>query len=134
MTSVGWSGHCYTCKEPMSLCAETYGALERSGNRFMCPWGHPNMFGRGKTGEQKLQEQWDAERRSRQRAEQRVAEYQDEAKHERHRANAYKGHATRITRRAKAGVCPCCNRHFAALERHMTTKHPDFTPLKDDAT
>jgi hypothetical protein len=41
--------------------------------------------------------------------------------------NAYKGQVTRLKNRAAAGVCPCCNRHFTALERHMKTKHPEFT-------
>lgn len=51
-----------------------------------------------------------------------------DAEHQRHRANGYKGHATRITKRAKAGVCPCCNRTFVQLARHMATQHPQFTP------
>jgi hypothetical protein len=24
------------------------------------------------------------------------------------------------------GVCPCCNRSFTNLRRHMTTKHPEY--------
>ena len=40
--------------------------------------------------------------------------------------DAYKGQVTRLKNRASAGVCPCCNRHFTALERHMATKHPGY--------
>jgi regulator of protease activity HflC (stomatin/prohibitin superfamily) len=104
---------------------------------FYCINGHLQAFSVQPTEAQCLQKQLDAERLARQRAEQRVAERDDavnkareEAQHERNRANGYKGHATRITKRAKAGVCPCCNRHFTALERHMASKHPDFTPLE----
>lgn len=32
---------------------------------------------------------------------------------------------TKLERVAK-GVCPCCNRSFRDLKRHMTTKHPDY--------
>lgn len=39
---------------------------------------------------------------------------------------ATKGVVTRIKRRAAKGVCPCCNRTFSQLERHMATKHPEF--------
>jgi len=46
-------------------------------------------------------------------------------------ARAQKGHATRLRKRAKAGVCPCCNRTFKQLARHMATKHPDFDPSAD---
>jgi hypothetical protein len=31
----------------------------------------------------------------------------------------------RIEKRIHAGVCPCCNRTFQNLARHMNTKHPD---------
>jgi hypothetical protein len=27
--------------------------------------------------------------------------------------------------RVKNGVCPCCNRHFKNLERHMKSQHPE---------
>lgn len=33
---------------------------------------------------------------------------------------------TRIKKRAAAGVCPCCNRTFQQLARHMKTKHPNY--------
>ena len=32
----------------------------------------------------------------------------------------------RMKKRASAGVCPCCNRTFQQLARHMKTKHPDM--------
>ena len=31
-------------------------------------------------------------------------------------------HKTRVNN----GVCPCCNRTFVNLQRHMKTKHPDI--------
>lgn len=43
-------------------------------------------------------------------------------------ARGYKGAATRVRNRAKAGVCPCCNRTFKQLARHMKTQHPEFDP------
>lgn len=41
---------------------------------------------------------------------------------------AQKGVVTRIKNRISKGVCPCCNRTFGDLERHMKTKHPDYAP------
>jgi ssDNA-binding Zn-finger/Zn-ribbon topoisomerase 1 len=32
--------------------------------------------------------------------------------------------------RTKNGVCPCCNRTFQNLGRHMKTKHKDFVSTK----
>lgn len=39
---------------------------------------------------------------------------------------AQKGVVTRIKNRAAAGVCPCCNRTFTQLARHMQAKHKEF--------
>lgn len=109
-------------------------------NMFYCPRGHPQHY-TGPSAATKLQQQLDEERRLRQRAEQNVAMWADDAREareraekERRRANGYKGHATRITKRAKAGVCPCCNRTFKQLANHMANQHPDFTPLELEGT
>lgn len=51
---------------------------------------------------------------------------EQEAKVERNRAGAYKGIITKIKSRVSKGVCPCCNRTFANLARHMGTQHPDY--------
>jgi len=40
-----------------------------------------------------------------------------------------RGHLTRKKKelhRISNGICPCCNRHFVNLERHMATKHPNY--------
>lgn len=40
-----------------------------------------------------------------------------------------KAQSTRLRKvkdRVKNGVCPCCNRTFVNLQRHMHTKHPSY--------
>jgi hypothetical protein len=32
----------------------------------------------------------------------------------------------RIEKRAKAALCPCCNRSFISLARHIQSKHPEL--------
>lgn len=123
------SVECCRCGEVFGIDGATHAVLKRSSKGFNCPFGHPLHYPQGKSKEEKLQEELDRERRRRQSAEQNVAYYADEAKRERHRANGYKGHATRISRRVKHGVCPCCNRTFQDLARHMASKHPTFTPI-----
>lgn len=39
---------------------------------------------------------------------------------------AQKGQNTRLKNRIAAGVCPCCNRSFQNVARHMAGQHPDF--------
>jgi len=133
---MGWI-RCYRCKEQFGLTDEVEAQLRRSGAEFHCPWGHAQLFKEGETEEDKL-------RRERNHLKQQLAQKDDEirmawntandqrdkAKAERNRANGYKGHATRISRRVKAGVCICCNRQFQDLRRHMETKHPTFTPIE----
>lgn len=47
---------------------------------------------------------------------------------------ATRGHLTRAKTRAAAAVCPCCNRSFKQLRRHMRSKHPDYLgSLKEKA-
>lgn len=41
-------------------------------------------------------------------------------------AVAYRGVATRMKKRAVAGMCPCCKQSFAELAVHMQDAHPDF--------
>lgn len=94
------------------------------GKGFHCPNGHNLSFGDGTN---------EVLRRERDRLKQRLAEKDDaiyEAQDERDRANrqatAFKGHVTRIKNRVGKGVCPCCNRTFQNLARHMGSQHPDY--------
>lgn len=121
---------CCVCQEQFGIDRPTYDLLQRQAEavRFYCPHGHKQFFASGETEAEKL-------RRERDRLKQQMARVEDDrrraderAEAERRRAAAFKGQATRLRTRAKAGICPCCNRHFTALERHMATKHPDFTP------
>ena len=48
------------------------------------------------------------------------------AQFHKNQAIAYKGHKTRLQKRIKAGVCPCCNRTFKQLAEHMASEHPDY--------
>lgn len=50
----------------------------------------------------------------------------DEHQHTRNRLAAQKGVTTRLKNRVANGVCPCCNRTFMNLQRHMATRHKGF--------
>lgn len=96
------------------------------GRTFYCPNGHGQHFNQGKSKADQLAEELSRER-------QRVAERDDEiARQKRLREisersiRAYRGQVTRLKARTSAGTCPCCNRTFQALARHMATKHPTF--------
>jgi hypothetical protein len=126
---MGWL-RCYRCKEQFALTDEVENMLRRNHQSFHCPWGHSQCFVEGETEEQKLRRQVQRMKQNEAYLEDRRREAEARADKERHRANGYKGHATRISKRVKNGVCVCCNRTFADLARHMSTKHPTFTPLE----
>jgi len=53
-------------------------------------------------------------------------DHEDRADTEARRARAYKGHLGRTRKRIGSGTCPCCNRHFQNLGRHMKGQHPEY--------
>jgi hypothetical protein len=96
------------------------------GKGFYCPNGHVQWY----TGPSEAKKQ--AERAK--RAEEQAAYWRDQMANEqmqhqatKRRERAQKAAKTRIKNRVSKGVCPCCNRSFANLRRHMTTQHPDYT-------
>lgn len=93
-------------------------ALADHSRRFFCPNGH-NLAYLGKTEAEKLKDQLDRERdRSA-----RLASQRDQVEAS---LRATRGVVTRMRNRASAGLCPCCNRTFQQLARHMAAKHPEF--------
>jgi len=104
-------------------CGGVYGIAERvrqyheeHGSSWHCPycaigWGYAK--GRIKT----LEEELARERARTQNALSREAEAIA-------RASAAEAANAKARKRAQAGVCPCCNRSFANVARHMATKHP----------
>jgi hypothetical protein len=90
-----------------------------NGSGFYCPNGHGLAFKKSEAA--KLREQLEAEQR-------RVIRISNERDAAERSASAFKGQVTKIKKRAAVGVCPCCNRSFVQLERHMKSKHPDFEP------
>lgn len=123
-------GDCCNCKCEVWIPDALYEAAQRSrganGIRFYCAYGHSQYFCIGESEEQKL-------RRERDRLTQRVAEKDDEIKRQRdlreateRQLSAQRGIVTRIKNRVGKGVCPCCNRFFSNLSRHMSGEHPDY--------
>jgi hypothetical protein len=117
------AGPCYRCKADISLPDELYHAARRSpAINFWCAYGHEQHFTERESEESKL-------RRERDRLLQRQAELNDEIRDERARAVKAEKKAARTLKRATAALCPCCNRHFSNVARHMKTKHRDVVAL-----
>jgi len=126
-------GQCCQCGEPMAMTEATHQTLKRSGAIFYCTFGHQQVFATGPTEADKLRREHDRlkqenarleeYRLAAERAEQAALEH---AAAQARRAAAARGQVTRLKNRAAAGVCPCCNRTFVNLQRHMASKHAGF--------
>lgn len=101
-----------------------YRNRQKTCDTFHCPNGHPQSF---------RVSSLDKMRQERDQLKQQVAQRDDEVRDankraaaERRTAIAYKGQATKLRKRAKGGACPCCNRTFENLARHMKSKHANY--------
>lgn len=90
-----------------------------------CPHGHSYILA-GEREADKLKRQLETERKRVVAARANNDQLRAELKTTEARRRAEKGQATRLRKRAAAGVCPCCNRTFKQLAAHMKNKHPDF--------
>jgi hypothetical protein len=94
-------------------------ARRKDGKSFYCPNGHSLTY----DGDyQRLKKE--LERSKDRAARERALRDQAEAS-----LRATRGVVTKQRKkleRVSKGVCPCCNRTFKDLRRHMETKHPDY--------
>lgn len=121
---------CCNCLTHFAMDSELNRRAHETGRTFYCPNGHPQVYTTSEVD--KLKKQLDnATKRlgwaeaSATRATQRATDA------ERSRA-AIKGQLTKTRRRIANGVCPCCNRTFSNVARHMQSKHKDFVEVHND--
>ena len=117
--------NCCSCGFSVGLPAEFVHRRKKDGKRFYCPSCSKGQSWQ-KTEEDRLREQLAKETlRLEQAQRDRDRTRLDATQAKRSRAH-YKGEVTRLKNRITKGVCPCCNRHFTNLERHMAGQHPDY--------
>jgi flagellar biosynthesis/type III secretory pathway protein FliH len=98
---------------------------EEHGKCWTCPYCKTG-WGFSETENDRLRKRLEREQALRASAEGQAQRAHQQAEAERARANGYKGAMTKAKKRVANGVCPCCQRTFQNLARHMETKHPDF--------
>lgn len=114
---------CYKCHVMFGMTAAHVQRLRGVGGSFWCPNGHEQCF--ATTEVQRLTNKL-ADEEQRRSALQALADRRLETMQALERSNAaQRGVVTRIKNRVHAGVCPHCNRSFAALRRHMAHMHPE---------
>lgn len=127
---------CCNCGVVFGLEAGHQKRLRNNREWFYCPNGHAQHY-TGKSEAQKLKDQLakqeaEAARRARDaadaldRASARELATRDQLEATQRSRAALKGQLTKTKRRIGKGVCPCCNRHFANVDNHMQSQHPDY--------
>jgi uncharacterized Zn finger protein (UPF0148 family) len=111
---------CSECGVTFGLPEGLYRMRRHDHGTWYCPNGHTRCFVSESEAE-KYRRLFAAERT-------RVQAALDQAEAAERTAAAHKGHATRLRKRAAAGVCAFCNRNFENVARHVATKHPEHVP------
>lgn len=104
----------------------------KTREQFYCPQGHGQHF-TGENETEKLKRQVAQLQTTIEYKEARVQSLREDVARQTKKTRAYKGHFRRIATRVKAGICPCCNRTFQDLARHMSGEHPSF-PVTPETT
>lgn len=113
---------CCNCGMPWAMTADFRKRRLKDRADFYCPAGHQQHYV-GKSEEQKLRDELERKQRALESEQGRAIKLQSE------RDDIARAHK-RMRDRVRNGVCPCCNRTFQNLLRHMQTEHPDFTEAK----
>ncbi|MGC4008837.1 MAG: hypothetical protein QM805_07600 [Pseudomonas sp.] len=108
-------------------------ARKNSSIYFCCPNGHRQHYNDEVNEREKLRRERDMLKQNAAYLEDRNRELEAAATRSQRQAVAYKGVATKMKNRVKNGVCPCCNRTFVDLARHMHMQHPEFDNVVRDA-
>lgn len=122
---------CGTCGGAYALARDFIAHCQKVGRSGGATWRCPYCkvdatWGYGDSEVDRLKREVNAAKEREQFAERRLQSERSRRQYAERSRNAYKGQATKIKARVGKGVCPCCNRHFVALERHMANKHPEF--------
>ena len=119
-----------TCGLVFAVPAHLRQRWTESGAGFYCPMGHSLIYTESEVG--KLRKQLECANQDKEWFQKNAANERAARERTQRQLRAVKGAKTRIVNRVKNGVCPCCNRTFMDLQRHMTTQHPDFNGAADN--
>lgn len=116
---------CWKCGIMYAVPSHFLKMKQEDKSTFYCPNGHGGVF--GELTSDTLKRQLEIALRDASAAKMREQSEREQkwaAETERDRV---KRASAQMKKRIAAGVCPCCNRTFENLQRHIHAKHPDFS-------
>lgn len=106
---------CFKCGTLFAMTEDLWNRCQHDHSKsFYCPNGHGMVF-TGKSDREKLKE-----------AQARETALRDQLDAAVHEAEHVRQALLRDRQRFANGVCPCCNRSFENVRRHMASQHPDY--------
>ena len=108
------SEECVDCGTTFGIPRDLRDQLVSNKRTFYCPVGHPQSYV-GESDDAKI-ERLSRELVAEKDAAKRVMRQRDKAQRE----------LKTVKQRVAGGVCPCCNRSFVQLTRHMKSQHPGY--------
>ena len=93
------------------------------GAAFYCPQGHKQSY--YETEVDRLKKQVARMTAESDQMQARLKTVRAERDSNARKVIAQKAAKTRIKNRIKNGVCPCCNRYFENVHKHMLNQHPE---------
>jgi len=118
--------YCYKCGIAFCVTNDFDGKRLEDHGSFYCPAGHVQIYTR-KSDLDKMKEKLRRSELETAQAEKELKATRKYVNHVEKSRSALKGQITKTKNRISKGVCPCCNRQFKNMQRHMESKHPDYT-------
>ncbi len=109
--------HCCVCGVPIVVPNIINTKRRENGASFWCVNGHPQSFTESEVAN--LRQQLEREKKAHSWTKQGLEK-------ERNSNAGLRGEITKVKNRVGNGVCPCCNRSFSNVRRHMDTMHPEY--------
>jgi hypothetical protein len=114
---------CASCGITFAVPSHWLKNKQSTGEGFCCPNGDRLSFAKGT--ETMLREKLQSEQERYRQLELQLTNAQDQLQATTQELQKHK-------KRVANGVCPCCNRSFTQLQRHMKTKHPEYGPVQEE--
>lgn len=111
---------CANCAVVFAVPVRFIAQRREDHQNFYCPSGHVNYYPYETEAEKLRKQLSDQVRAATAMAERAKRAEQKQAELEKQILATKKRHA--------AALCPCCNRSFVQLRRHLQTKHPEYSP------
>lgn len=119
-----------SCGGVYAITESFHAQKHKEGGSWTCPYCQTGWGFRGNGLNEKLRR--DLARKEAEVLRQRNvnANIQDTLQTTRHQLRAEKGAKTKLKKRIADGMCPCCDRHFQNVHRHIKNQHPEYTEAK----